>query len=292
MSTILKRIRKDVSDLLGPIKDFEEDTEYYRNFERNRIHQHKMNRKRSNGTSKPPAKKQRRGPKPSAARKHTPVGNPPGKGATSKTRLIVNDGTNEGLATRELENVDLTAIPHSGDNAIDTRQRDSIYVGGFNVKLEVANESTSPTYFSYAIISPLTANVVTNQQFFRYYDNFRSADFGDALTAMEFASLPINADRYHIHMHRTFTLAPASGSSNLEANTTNSYRTIDVWVPFKRQLKFSGGANDTAPESGATYLVYWCDTWGRDAQAASQAGTVSMKKQCITYFREVGDVAW
>lgn len=295
MSSILARIHDDIADVLGPAKDFAENVDYYRTFERDRIYRHKMNRKRkSNGNGKSTGRAQSRHKRArTRAEKHTPImhgiGHPPGTGSTAKSRLIENDGTPEALESRSLQIVDLTNIPHGGDNSINTRQRDSIYVGGFHVKMEISNEQTTPTYFSYAVISPRSSNVVTSLQFFRYFDDFRSVNFSDALTSLEFASLPINSDKYHVHMHRTFSLAPLPAATGHDTNTMNSYRTVDVYVPFKRQLKYSGGTSDISPESGATYLVYWCDTWGRDSQASGQSGTVSLKKQCITYFREVGE---
>lgn len=239
-------------------------------------------RKTGNGT-------QRRGPKKRKASLHTSaIGHKPGTANSSKS--IITAQLDEAIDTRDQNIVDLTAIPHTTDNSIDGRTRDTVYVGGWRVTMTISNEQTVPLYFNYAVISPRTSNVVTNLQFFRYYDDFRAADFSDALTALEFGSLPINADKYHIHMHRKCLLAPASGSTNEVSNMSNSYKHMEFWVPFKRELRYSGGKGDTGPESGATYLVYWCDTWQRGAQGASQAGVCKTQVQAITHFRDVGSM--
>lgn len=252
-----------------------------------------MNRKKR--ASRPYSTKQRRpvkqikaGPVAPPRLHSSPVGHQVGSANTSKTWLAPN--FDDVINSRELEIVDLTRVPHTSDNSINGRVRDSIYVGGFHIKMCLSNEQTSPTFFNYAVISPLTVNTVTNQQFFRYYDDFRSADFGTALTAQEFASLPINADKYHVHLHGSCLLAPTSGATNFDANATNSYRCIDRWVPFRKELRYSGGKTDASPESGATYLVYWCDTFGRSTGANQQLSVMKVQRQTITYFRDVGSM--
>ena len=126
---------------------------------------------------------------------------------------------------------DITTLPQSTTNAIDTRQREIANIRGVKFCWEITNNSIKPVYMNWAIVSPRTEslNQLSTTDFFRSDNTSRSQDFGTSLNSNEFHCLPINKDAYIIHKHKRWVIAPKIGATFYNNNSGKNYRNLSTY---------------------------------------------------------------
>jgi len=192
------------------------------------------------------------------------------------------------LNSRTLYTRDLVNIPLGTDNEINNRQRAIVNVRGIKLFMNVLNQTNDVVYCNVAVIVPRfnqTLAAADPVDFFRGNGPQRGIDFSPALTGLEFHKHPINADKYHVLMHRRFSLAPRGDLGPIVFsinNSMSSYRTISQYIKINRQIRFEGNT----PVMGRVQLVYWFDDFNRNAGAPVELNVVRVAEHHITYFKD------
>lgn len=206
------------------------------------------------------------------------------------------------LDTRKLHSQAITNIPFGGTRA--TRENNVINLRGFKLEMAMSNTTRDPVCVNMAILHfrSQDPNVLTipTGDFFRSYGDSRGTDFVASATgapnSLEYMNQPINTDLYTI-LWKSKCLIPNAiineteepASSGIfpfafEGQYKKSYKTIQKYIPLKRQLRYDTDSA-TAPTDGHLFLTVWCD---RLLEGPATAGTNSVRFQCrvIRFFRE------
>ena len=210
------------------------------------------------------------------------VGNPGGQ--PHKQDLISNTS---GIIrnSRVLYQTDLTAIvKNDTNNDINKRERQLVFVVGFNVCLEIQNISSSALYFNIAVIAPkCVTGVGLETDFFRGYENERSVDFDPmTLTSLDFHCRPINTDRYTILKHQKLLLSKFESSTQDGGNRT-AYTVNDMWIPLNRQIRYEHTSSNSSCDP--VYMVFWMDKFSTGAGSSPAVGVATVGQQCRTVFK-------
>lgn len=205
--------------------------------------------------------------------------------STNAKSTLIDNTQSIVRSTRILYFLDITQLAQNALE-INTRQRQHVNMRGFKICMEVTNTTPNALYFNVAVIAPKDDGATfSGNDFFRQNTQFRSQNFSNALSGMEFHCLPINTDDYTVLRHKRYQLNHQN-STNAFANRQygTSYRTIDWYVPLKRQVRYRGGET-TEATSGKVLHVFWFALFNSAAGAGStQCGITSQR--IITYFRE------
>lgn len=210
------------------------------------------------------------------------IGYDPGMETTKRT-LITN--TNDFKSTRVLYSTDLTDIGATGNNAVNARQRDMLYMSGTKLCFELGNARTKPLYVNIAVVHSKkdndTVGSIGTGDFFRSNGNGRAQTFSDALSSLEFHCLPINSDRFNVLTHKRMVLDPVSAASGYSATDGKSFTSVGMWVPVKRQIRFNGGEAQSK-----IWLIYWFDEFDTPQTDLSIPNAVKVSEHHVTYFKE------
>lgn len=214
--------------------------------------------------------------------------------ANSKKADILHDTTTAlAMSNATLYHHNLAFIPHTTTNDASERQRNLLNIRGFHICIEFSNLTNKQYYLNVGVVVPRdTATGVSNTDFFR---NVETGDRGQNFDPMTMSGVgmhcaKINTDFHHVLMHKRYTLAPdldtLTGADNLVRNNRgNSLFTIDRYVKFNRQVRYSGtGVNTTS--GGTPFLVYWVSECGAIAPQGTPATQVQAVRRVSTYFRE------
>jgi len=216
-------------------------------------------------------------------RKHT-FGSSPGSATTQ--RAITRTSARVPVASRTLTSYDLVDINRATDHEINRRHRDIINLKGVKLCLNAVNDSDQPLYLNVAVVVPkydqsLSSIPVTD--FFRGNADGRGTDFSTTLSALEFNTLPINRDRYHVLYHRRVTLGPKNATGGYNTDGNRSYFTIDKWIKVNRQIHYE----NNNPVNGRVQLAYWCDEFDRGAGDLAQPSQMYVGEHHIMYYNNV-----
>lgn len=186
--------------------------------------------------------------------------------------------------------VDIQAINRinkdTGNNDINTRQRDSVVISGIKLWLRFDNVSTQDLVVNWAIVSPKHSSFINNltADFFRDYTASRAWDINSsAKTGLSWANAIINNDEFTVLRKGRFKLIPSEDPMAAEvAKSGASYKSFRRWLPLQRTFTYSSG-NDTADDT--IYFVTWC-AHERDAAGYNTGGGMLYRLKAVTYFRE------
>lgn len=204
------------------------------------------------------------------------VGSDNAKRAIVDSQLVTNT-----LDTRFLYSHEITDLTQGTTE--DERLRRVANIRGWKVCLEIMNLGEQAQYWNIAVISPKKSNSVSNNDFFRAYNDEREQAFGTSLSGMELHCLPINTDEYTILRHERHILAARlSGGTSLDLTRAN-YKQLNWWVPLRRQLRYDSGAATTEHK---VYLVYWLSRVSSDAGDAATPADGCIQRKVVCVFRE------
>lgn len=184
--------------------------------------------------------------------------------------------------------IDLTALGAAADGR-DTREKSATNISGWKIWFDVRAVTETPTYFNMAVISPKTSTTVGLPDFFRTAGAQRAVAFDSTANNAQFMyHAPINTDVYNIMWHYRTRLAgnkdSSPGSVVDYSSGGTSYKTIEKWIPFKRQLRFDL-TTSTVPQDGRVYLVFWGNKMF-DNSPLAQLQTFDTVHRIVTYFRD------
>jgi len=210
--------------------------------------------------------------------------------------------------TRDLRQHNMTLIPKTTDNDVNERQRNIANIRGFKIYMQVGNLGAQHLTFNVAVISPkdTRASVISTTDFFRDpTSNDRALSFTDARDNIQFSKYGINPDLYTVLRHKRYYLNASvlstedqydnggnAGDSgfkvsfpNLQRERGANFKSMEWWVPLKRQLRWTGGTANNESRS-KVWLVYWVDQFGADATSISITNACALDLKIHTFFRE------
>lgn len=202
--------------------------------------------------------------------------------ANSKRQVPVN--SDELLRSNRTLYVDaINNIPR-GDG-INERKRSIVNYRGAKICFDFRSIAASPCHLNVAVLAPKDGTLTVNENdFFRGSGDRRARDFDLTLTSQDFHCLNINTDKYTILRHKRYMLAAEGPTTVFEDNTSNSYVSLRWWIPVRRQLRYD--EDQSTPESGKMFFVYWYDNFQRNSGSAVQQGTGVAMTRIVNYFRE------
>lgn len=219
------------------------------------------------------------------------------RGGTSK-RHTLRDFINQ-RNSRELYQLDLLSIEkNQSTNAIDNRERDTIWVGGTKLCFEIKNNSRVPGIFSWAILSPKASNTINETDFFRGTGDRRGIDFNDTLSSNDFNCRSINTDKYVVVKHKKFILGQVNTPSAVEVPgqqppdytsqaSRENYRVNKVWIGIRRQFRYQSNVPVPQVEGRSYFFVYWFDHILQPGATPGVPGTFTIQERHVTYFKDV-----
>lgn len=225
-----------------------------------------------------------------AKKKSPPQAKYIGKPASAVTSTKLWTGTDldpTTLDSRTLYQQEITDIPKDlGNNDIDSRQREQVFLQGFKVMMSVENTTTKPVHFNVAVVMNRRdpdGNIGTTD-FFKGSGLDRGINFSNALNSNDFRSRPLNPDKFAILTHKRFTLSnPQQATPVYEAGDKPSFTSIDFYMPVKRIITYNG---DTGAANNRIWLVYWCDQFNTATTTLPQSNMLTHSLRIITRFKE------
>lgn len=171
-------------------------------------------------------------------------------------------------------------------NKINRRQRQVVNVSGCKVSLQILNRATRPLTFNYAIIAPKNSTAIPSiDGFFRDYNQSRDVNFSTGLSNNEIHNNPISTDKFHVLMHRRYTIAGAEIPDNYNSKGPHNWITPKSYTKMHRQVRFNDDTGTAAEEK--VFLVFWADQLFASGGSAPVADAFSMSAKIETYFNEV-----
>lgn len=205
-------------------------------------------------------------------------------GTSEHQRSLTVSAVNVPNSTRTLVSGDLVNIVRATNHEIDERHRDIINVKGIKLCFNILNLATKPLYFNVAVVVPKfsqAASTVSGGDFFRNNQDGRGTDFTNALQALEFHCLPINADKFHVLMHQRFLLGPSASSSGYSTGENLNYANISKWLPINRQIRYE----NNVPVNGRIQYVYWADLMDGAPSDLPVSLTYDVSQHHVVYYK-------
>jgi len=226
---------------------------------------------------RPPGRRTRSGRGRAANRR---VGERVGSGTAKRN----DEKTNGNLNSRTLYIQPLLNIPKGAD--IDQRERLVVNFRGVKFCHSMILQNGTNTadgqqvYLNRVIVSEkgCDAEPATNK-FFRGNATDRGTTFSaTALSALDFHCLPLNTDKWNVHMHKRSKLAPYSSTEGKNA------RTFQHYFKLNRQIRYL--ENDSIPIGKQVYYMYWFDFQGKNAGDPIVTSAIQHDLHLNRYFRD------
>lgn len=221
------------------------------------------------------------------------IGRPIGEGNSRRT--LTCNVSNKSVDTRTLYSHDLTWISKNINNSIQDREREVINLTGFKIHMSLRGALDSvtqrPLVWNIAVIcekgktesNDNQIDAVADNNFFRGNSGFRGINFGTYLSGQELNALSINNDIYTVLRHEKHQLtAWDTGTPQHE-----SFKTLEWWIPIKRQIRYDAGEAGEYPMDGRCHLVYWAElAQGTAASATPIVSASALDILGITYWKQ------
>lgn len=179
--------------------------------------------------------------------------------------LFENVTGNKAYKPDELYGVNVTNISASNDYNVAARSREVINMRGIVVKLFAKNTKATPAMLHLAVVCPKAEtwtvqagnvmDTVAKAGFFREYGTNRQLSFTKSNSGLYMNTAPINADAMQIIWRKDLYLGPESQANSFMTGVTLNFRSLNKYIPIKRQLRYTGVTGTTC-ETPA-YLVWW-----------------------------------
>lgn len=212
------------------------------------------------------------------------VGESIGTGNAKRHQVIDSGPTSQ--TTRNLYVTDVTAIPKTTSNEIDSRQRDMIQYKGFRYCEEWHNTSDKPLLCNIAVVAGKGETDYTRltDNFFRGTGTTRALSFTTTLGSLDFHCRPINTDKYIVLSHERFVLGTRVTDKFFE--DTKNYAMKTKWVKVGRQIRYEDASGVTGSAKTPIYLVHWCDQMTTPAGTTELLDAMMHSQQITAYFAE------
>lgn len=216
------------------------------------------------------------------------VGEPFGSSTAKRDSASASTATQSNASRPDrLLNTTALTFPSEGSGA-NQRERNVMRLSGFKICIEFqagsslriggANRDRQVTINVALLSQKFAASDASfdNTHFFRSNagDN-RAIDFDVVSRSIDFACLPINTDKYNVHMHHRTHIAGEA----IEHSPT--VRRVMKYVPIKRQIRF----DNTNRPSTQFFVVWWVALAGEHTTTSS-SDIVNCQWDYVTYFRD------
>lgn len=185
----------------------------------------------------------------------------------------------------------------------DTRTGNSIYLCGLRIRCFFQNRQLRPQTVHVAMIRPKEGQSPTDQDnferaFFKRMGvgsqgaNLTGLDFDEATTGIEYATLPINSERWNIVWHTRFKLGVTSTTGGYSSGELKNYRTLYRYIKINRHVHFPDKNNNYPSNDQEIFLAIWaCPLdYDRSQEPNPVEDALKLSTNCVmVYRRTVGN---
>lgn len=150
----------------------------------------------------------------------------------------------------------------------DNRIGPSILLKGLRVRCFFQNRQLRPQVCHVAIIRPKEGQSPINQidfetAFFKRMglgsggQTLTGIDFTELATGIEYATMPINTQRWNIVWHTRFKLGVTSTTGGYSSGELKNYRTLYRYININRMINFPDANNNYPANDEQMYLAIW-----------------------------------
>lgn len=176
---------------------------------------------------------------------------------------------------------------------INQRERGMITLGGFKMHMYFKNLVQNPQYLNFCMVASKNsglaaagASFITPIGWFRGEGAFRATDFSSAITSLSMHNQKINTDDYIVLFHHRMTLAGKllESSADVQTNIHNEWTERKMWVPVKRQIRYSGPTGE--PTDTTIFFVHWTCPIDSTVINTPLPDSYVFEARFVTYYRD------
>lgn len=192
----------------------------------------------------------------------------------------------------------LIQVPYNATEQMNTRQGRLVNVRGVKLRLwmslknqsENTNKLDVPIMVRWAVLNPKEntgdPDDVAVDNFFISADpsGEEATDFPSTGNCFAYMNRQINRRRFGVLQQGKFILAndPASNNSRV---SLGSRKLINLWLPIKRQMKWSSNTEDD-PTTNISIVYWYCQVGDKDSAKKFTDGPIDLHAESITYFKD------
>lgn len=219
----------------------------------------------------------------SRAARRTTIGRGIRSNVCQKERMITTEP--QPLDTRTIYFTDLTDISKTTTAAINGRQRHQLTIRGIQSKWSVRNDTNKPIKMTFAILVPKNSNTISNDGFFRDYNQSRDVNFSTLVNNQQMMNLPISTDKYTVLWRINRTVYPNnSTSAGYNSSVGKSWVDFYRYTPIKRQVRYN---DDTGTEcENKFFFVWWTDEAFTAGGGAIVPNALVMQADHVAFYKD------
>ncbi len=180
----------------------------------------------------------------------------------------------------------------------DTRLGPNMYLCGLRIRCFFQNKQLRPQTVHVAMVRAKEGQSPTDQDnferaFFKRMGvgsqgpNLIGMDFDEATTGIEYATLPINSERWNIVWHTRFKLGVTSTTGGYSSGELKNYRTLYRYIKINRHVHFPDFNNNYPSNDQEIFLVVWaCPLdYNRALEPNPVEDALKISTNCVMVFR-------
>lgn len=191
------------------------------------------------------------------------------------------------IAAPELNVGRCISILNSGAN-YDGRFSSTIHLSGIRFRGFFQNRQLRPTTVHVAFVRPKQGQTVTAPVTFqeRFFQRMGEGSAGSALQGLgfnevpngiQYATLPINTDEYHVLWHTRFKLGVTSTTGGYSSGELKNYRTLYRYIKIGRTITFPDRDSAFPDVDSQIYVCVWSCPLDYDRVAETEPNPNSLK---------------
>lgn len=180
----------------------------------------------------------------------------------------------------------------------DTRSSNEIYLCGLRIRCFFQNRQLRPQTVHVAMVRPKQGQSGSIQAefenaFFKRMgvgsagQNLTGMDFQEPTTGVEYATLPLNTERFNVIWHTRFKLGVTSTTGGYSSGELKNYRTLYRYIKINRHIHFPDSTNNFPSNDQQIYLVIWgCPLdYDRSLEPTAVEDALKISSNCVMVFR-------
>lgn len=189
------------------------------------------------------------------------------------------------------------SIQNAG-TSYDARVGNEIYLCGLRIRCFFQNRQLRPQTVHVAMVRPKQGQAQQNQEdfeqaFFKRMGvgsggpGLTGIDFQEPTTGIEYATLPLNTERWHVIWHSRFKLGVTSTTGGYSSGELKNYRTLYRYIKINRHVHFPDAQNNFPSNDQQIYLVVWgCPLdFDRSLEPNPVDDALKISTNCVMVFR-------
>jgi len=206
--------------------------------------------------------------------------------STSKTCETVLPGGNGYQTLNEKKMQPQGLINITRGDALNQRERDTIYISGIQIKVNYVNlRGTQRIWVNWAVVYPKRDRTMsaTQKDFFRDYNAERSWDANAATkTGLSWSCAAVNTDEFVVLKRGKFLLTP-SGNSIANYNHKDPEKILTQYVKIGRMFTFDGAIEAVDQQ---IYMCTWTAVGSTVAGYDVAPACLDYRMRAVVYYRE------